>query len=192
MRRRSLLSDTRGVTLVEFAAILPVLCLVLLGLLDLGYRSYLGSIMQGALHEAARMATVGNVDGEAIDAHVRQRLSSFAHNAEISTAQTSYAEFSDVREPERIVHDTHPLGEYNPGDCFEDANGNGVYDHDRGRDGTGAAEDIVNYEVTVTYRRLVPLGRMLGWSDDETLSASTVLRNQPFAARQTGTVIICD
>ena len=33
--------------------------MMLLGTLDLGYRSYVGSVVQGTLHEAARMATVG-------------------------------------------------------------------------------------------------------------------------------------
>ena len=52
---------TAGVTIIEFAMILPVLLLLLLGLFDLGYRSYASSVLQGALHEAARMATVGDV-----------------------------------------------------------------------------------------------------------------------------------
>jgi Flp pilus assembly protein TadG len=188
---RSLRRDQRGVTLVEFAMISPALCLVLIGILDLGYRAYVGSIVQGALHEAARMATVGGVTQAQIDARVQGRLQAFSRNATITTNQMSYAEFTDVRLPERLVVDTPPLGVYNQGDCFEDANGNGTYDLDRGRGGTGGADDVVLYEVTMTYPRLLPMAGLLGWSEDVTINSSTVLRNQPFAARSTGTTIIC-
>ncbi|MBX3561160.1 MAG: pilus assembly protein [Sphingomonas sp.] len=194
MKRATLLrlgGDARGVTIVEFAAVLPVLCILLMGLFDMGYRSYAQSVVQGALHEAARMATVGGFTNEEIDARVRQRLSAFMHSAELETRTQSYFDFIGVRQPERIVQDTAPLGQYNPGDCYEDANGNGQYDLDRGRDGTGNAEDVVRYEVTLSYPRMFPVGKLLGWTDDVTIVSNTMLRNQPFAARPTGVVVRC-
>ncbi len=194
MRRGSFLRlcrDARGVTIVEFAAVLPVLCILLLGLFDLGYRSYAQSVVQGALHEAARMATIGGVTNEEIDARVRERLSAFMSTAELETRTQSYFDFTGVRLPERIVQDTPPLGVYNPGDCYEDANGNGQYDLDRGRAGTGNAEDVVRYEVTLTYPRMFPVGKLLGWADDVSIVSNTMLRNQPFAARPTGVVVRC-
>lgn len=178
--------DARGVTIVEFAAILPVLCLVLMGIFDLGYRSYVSSVVQGALHEAARMATVGGVTKKQIDAHVKQRLVSFSHGAEVVTRQTSYAEFSGVKRPER--EDKTIIGRR----CFWDANGNGVWDDDQGREGLGGADDIVNYEVSITYSRLFPVGALLGWSDEQEVSASTVLKSQPFAARTNQEVYVCE
>lgn len=190
-RSAALLRDARGVTIVEFAAILPVLCVVLLAIFDLGYRSYVGSVVQGSLHEAARMATVGGITGEEIEAHVKKRLTAFSKDAEVVTAQSSYQDFSNVGQPERIVQDTYPFGEYNEGDCFEDANGNGIYDYDQGRSGLGGAEDIVRFEVSITYDRLFPLGGFLGWPTTQTVSGNTVLRNQPFAARVGGARIIC-
>jgi Flp pilus assembly protein TadG len=183
--------DARGVTIVEFAMVLPVLCILLMGLFDMGYRSYAQSVVQGALHEAARMATVGGFTNEQIDAHVRQRLSAFMSSAELQTRTQSYFDFTGVRQPERIVQDTPPLGQYNPGDCYEDANNNGQYDLDRGRDGTGNAEDVVRYEVTFSYPRMFPVGRLLGWTDDVTIVSNTMLRNQPFATRPTGVVVRC-
>ncbi len=188
---RLLRRDTRGATIVEFAAVLPVLAMVLMGIFDLGYRSYAQSTVQGALQEAARMATVGGFTNEEIDAHVRQRLSAFMSRAELETRTQSYFDFTGVRLPERIVQDTAPLGEYNEGDCYEDANGNGQYDLDRGRDGTGNAEDVVRYEVTFSYPRMFPVGKLLGWDDDVRIVSNTMLRNQPFAARPTGVVVRC-
>lgn len=183
--------DTKAATIVEFAMILPALCVLLLGIFELGYRSYAASIVQGALHEAARMATVGGVTMTQIDNRVKQRLSNFATNSTVTTRTTSYYDFAGVGRPEKITSDTAPFGTYNATDCFEDANGNGSYDLDRGRSGQGNADDIVRYEVSMSFRRIVPIGGFLGWSDNETITANTVLRNQPYAGRAVQTVTIC-
>ena len=188
---RALRSDTRGATIVEFALVVPVLSVLLLGTLDLGYRSYVTSVVQGALHEAARMATVGGVSTATIETHVQNRLRDFSRNATIATTTRSYTEFSGVAVPETITQDTAPTGTYNSGDCFQDANGNGTYDLDRGRSGMGGAEDVVFFEVTMTYPHIVPVGRLLGWTNNVTVRQNTVLRNQPFAGRNTTVTVIC-
>jgi Flp pilus assembly pilin Flp len=188
---RSLRRDRRGATIVEFALILPVLCTLLLGVLDLGYRSYVTSIVQGALHEAARMATVGGVPITTIETHVQNRLQRFSNNATITVTTRSYADFTGVGIPETITSDTAPIGTYNSGDCYEDYNGNGHYDLDRGRSGLGGAEDVVYFEVTMTYPHIVPLGRFLGWNNNVTITQNTLLRNQPYAGRSTGVPIVC-
>jgi hypothetical protein len=112
-----------------------------------------------------------------------------------ATAETaftrSYSDFGSIQKPEKITQDTAPLLEYNQGDCFEDANANGTYDLDRGKTGLGAAEDIIQYQVSITFDRLVPLGWMLGWDDRQKVGGATVLRNQPYAARTTGVAIVC-
>lgn len=182
-----LLRETSGVTVVEFACVLPVLCILLMGTFDLGYRSYVASIVQGSLHEAARMATVGGVTPEQIDAHVKASLRSFSSNATITTRTQSYYDFASVRQPEKITGDTAPLGSYNRGDCWEDVNGNSRFDTDAGRSGTGNADDIVRYEVTMSYPHVFPVARLLGWTDDVTIVSSTVLRNQPYAGRNMST-----
>ena len=186
---RSLARDARGVTIVEFAMILPALCVLLLATFDLGYRSYVASVLQGALHEAARMATVGGVTQAQIDARVNRRLRDFASGATITIQISNYADFASVRQPERITQDTAPTGRYNAGDCYEDFNGNSRYDTDRGASGFGGADDIVNYQVTMTYPRIVPIAGFLGWGNTQTVSSSTVLRNQPYAARTGRTLV---
>lgn len=182
---RRLGGDQRGATIVEFAMVLPVMSVLLLGALDLGYRSYVKSIVQGSLHEAARMATVGNVSMDTIEDHVRDRLRDFSRNATITTTTRSYSDFTGVRIPETITSDTAPTGTYNLGDCFRDENGNGDYDLDRGRTGLGNAEDVVYFEVTMTYPHILPIGGFLGgdWNNDATVTQNTLLRNQPFGGR---------
>jgi Flp pilus assembly protein TadG len=188
---RALRRDTRGATIVEFALVVPVLSMLLLGTLDLGYRSYVTSVVQGALHEAARMATVGGVPTSAIEARVQNRLHAFSRNATITTTTRSYTDFSGVKVPETITQDTAPIGAYNSGDCFQDANGNGTYDLDRGRTGMGGAEDVVYFEVTMTYPHIVPVGKLLGWNNNVTITQNTLLRNQPYAGRNTSVGVVC-
>lgn len=195
MSRSAILSrlrgDARGATIVEFAMILPALCVLLLGIFELGYRSYAGSVLQGALHDAARMATVGGVSQAQIDARVRTRLSDFNNQGTVTISTSSYYDFTGVAVPERITSDTTPIGTYNVGDCYEDANGNSQWDADRARSGTGGAEDIVRYQVSFSFQRIVPIYAFLGWSNTETITANTVLRNQPFAGRSNSTVERC-
>jgi Flp pilus assembly protein TadG len=188
--RRRLAGDARGATIVEFAFVAPVLCLTVLGLFDLGYKSYAASIVQGALHEAARLATVGNKTTTQIDTHVRNRLKEFSKGSTITVTHKSYTEFSGVKIAEKITQDTAPTG-YNTGDCYEDANGNGQYDTDRGKTGMGNSEDVVNYEITITYPRLFPLTKIMGLPATETVKSSTVLRNQPYGARATAVTVRC-
>lgn len=188
---RRLRGDARGATLVEFALILPALIVLLLAIFELGYRSYAASVLQGALHEAARMATVGGVTQAQIDAAVRRRLSNFSSHGTVAITTSSYYDFAGVRMPERITNDTAPIGTYNVGDCYEDANNNGAYDLDRGRAGMGGSDDIVRYEVSFTAPRIVPIHRFLGWSASQTISGNTVLRNQPYAGRSNSAVVRC-
>ena len=76
--------------------------------------------------------------------------------------------------------DTNDDGLCNEGEPFEDINGNGTWDDDRGRADTGSARDAVMYSVTVTYPRAFPVMSLLGFSDTVTAKARTVLRNQPY------------
>ena len=183
--------DARGATLIEFAIILPALVIMLLAIFELGYRSYASSVLQGALHEAARMATVGGISQAQINDRVRARLSNFTNHGTVTITTSSYYDFAGVAMPERITSDTTPIGTYNIGDCYEDANNNGTYDLDRGRSGTGGADDIVRYQVSFTVPRIVPIHRFLGWTATETISGNTVLRNQPYAGRSNATVVRC-
>jgi Flp pilus assembly pilin Flp len=191
MRRHRLGRDERGATIVEMAFVMLPLTITLLAILDLGYRMYLLSVIEGTLHRAARLATVGNQTQDSIDAFVKSQLTNFSKNATITITKTSYHDFSNVGKPEKITQDTDPIGVYNKGDCYEDANGNGQWDADSGSSGLGGSDDIVYYKVSVSFPSIVPVKGLLGWEPNETVSANTVLRNQPYAS-QTIPTIRCD
>lgn len=192
-RFATLRRDRRGATIIEFAMILPALCVVLLGTFELGWRMYVSSVVQGALNDAARMATVGGVTNAQIDTFVKARLRQFSHAATVTTSTSSYDDFTQVSVPEIITQDTAPIGTYNVGDCYEDYNNNRRYDLDRGRTGMGGSDDIVRYQVAITYPRMFPIAGFLGWGNTDTVTANTVLRNQPYAGRTVTTPpVVCD
>ena len=180
---RGLGREERGATIVEFAIISGPLILLLFVATDFGYRSYLDSVLEGTLQRAARRATIGGVTTTDIDDYVKSQLTAFSNNATITITKSSYYMFANVGKPEKLITDKNGNGSYDTGDCYEDTNGNNRFDTDSGTPGLGGSDDIVYYNVSVTFPRLVPLGKMLGWSDTETVSANTVLRNQPYASQ---------
>jgi len=177
----SLLRDCRGATIVEFAAVAPALLLVLLGLMDFSYNIYTTTLLEGAIQQAARDSTIEGASGRstAIDSRVRDVVDDIVANPTIDFKRRAYTDFSDVSQPEDFT-DADDDGVCAEGEPFEDANGNGTWDEDRGSDGLGGARDAVLYTVTVTYPRAFPLMKMLGFDENVTARARTVLRNQPF------------
>lgn len=188
MRPVRILRDQRGATIVEFAIIIPVLITLLAMSLELAYRTYLGAVIQGALLEAARSASVGNKTGPEIDTVVKNRVAVLSNAANVkSIDKQSSFNFSNVGKPEKITSDTDPIGVYNATDCYEDANNNSVYDRTQNT-GLGTADDIVRYTVTVEYPNIMPVNKLVGWGTKQTIIASTVLRNQPFTGRAQPTI----
>ncbi|HVI98462.1 MAG TPA: TadE/TadG family type IV pilus assembly protein [Sphingomonas sp.] len=175
--------DRRGATIVEFAIILLPLMTVIIGGFDLGYRMYVSAVAQGAVRDAARLGTTGATSGSAIDAHVKQVLSSVVSPSDVTITKKSYLNFANVRQPERITSDRAPFGSNDGEDCFEDANGNGVWDADGGKTGLGGSDDIVSYHVEVKYTPFFPVQSLLHWAGLETIDVFTVMRNQPFGTQ---------
>ncbi|MDO7833763.1 pilus assembly protein [Sphingobium sp. HBC34] len=181
-RLRRLRDDQRGVTLLEFALVSPALILTIMGIGDLAYQSYLRSVTRGVLEKAARSASVGTLNSTDLDTYIAAQMSAInAKNGTTSVTKKSYYNFSRVGKPEKITTDTAPLGSYNVGDCYEDANGNGSYDAAGGTTGLGNADDIVYYEVTVSMPRMFPMAKLLGWNATQSATATTMVRNQPWA-----------
>ncbi|MFS0736268.1 TadE family protein [Sphingomonas sp. 1P06PA] len=184
---RGLRDDARGVTILEFGFVAPLLVMTLLALFDLGYRSYASSVLEGALHRAARFATVGDMTQEQIDAYVKREASHFATADNVEVIKKSYSDFSGVNKMEKYRELSSPANTvYDRGvDCYFDDNRNNVRDGaaTSGRIGLGGSDDIIFYTVQIRFERTMPLTRMLGWSNWQTVSANTVLRNQPYGTQ---------
>lgn len=182
--RASILRDERGATLIEFAMLAPVLLTLLLGMFEMGYNFYMQSQLQGAVQKAARDSTIESADASeaAIDERVGHAVRQIVPGAEMTFSRRAYSNFSDVHRAEDFT-DIDRNGACNDGEPFEDANGNGSWDEDRGIGGGGGARDAVLYVVTVSYPRAFAAAQFVGLSKDYTTQAVTVLRNQPWDAQ---------
>ena len=114
---------------------------------------------------------------------VRNNVRRVAPNATVTFTRASYANFTDVGQAEDFG-DVNSNGACDNGETFEDANANGVWDANRGQNGNGGARDAVLYGVSVSYKRLFPIGRLIGQSDNMVLNTTTILRNQPYGLQQ--------
>ena len=185
--------DDKGITIVEFGIVAPVMLLMMLGFFDLAHTAYARSVLQGAMQMAARNSTLesGLTSQTSIDNYVKNQVKLVVGSAATFTSsRLSYTDFSSVGTPERYV-DTNGNGKYDAGECFEDVNGNGQWDADLGKTGQGGADDAVLYTMTVSYKRMFPMAGMLGWSANQTITASTVLRNQPYGSQATPSYARC-
>lgn len=176
---RALAGDQRGATIVEFALVAPTLVLLLAGVFELGHTMYVQSIVNGAIQEAGRDSTVENAQLDKIEAQVRKRVGPIAPGAEFVFRRAFHRDYALIDRLEPFT-DVDGDGRCSNGDPFEDLNGNGIRDRTQGRDGQGDARDVVVFEVAVTYDRMLPMPSLSGWSDDNTVSGRTFLRNQPF------------
>lgn len=185
---RRLGRDRAGAALLEFAFVAPALVLLLLGLFEFGFQVYARSVLQGAVQQSARNATLegGELNLTALDGAVRDQIHNVIPSATVTFQRTSYANFSDVRQPEEFT-DNNGDGECNANEPFEDLNDNGIWDADRGQSGLGGARDAVLYVATANYARIFPLHDMIGLSSEVEIEASTVLRNQPFETQSVRT-----
>lgn len=181
---KTLCRDARGATLMEFALLAPVLLLLLLGMFDMGYNYYMQSQLQGAVQKAARDSTTqrANAGTATIDEQITAAVRDIVPGAALTFSRRAYATFSDVDRAEDFT-DLDEDGTCNDGEPFEDANGNGAWDIDRGIDGGGGARDAVLYVVTVSYPRAFGVAGLAGLPDTVTSESTTVLRNQPWDAQ---------
>ncbi|WP_174274145.1 TadE/TadG family type IV pilus assembly protein [Sphingomonas bacterium] len=180
--------DRRGGAVVEFALVCPVLLILLLGLGDLAFQGYMQDVLTGAVQKAGRDATIqGNAQNtSAIDARVMVPIKAISSGATFVSSRENFDTYSAIA-PEPFT-DGNGNGIHDAGECYSDVNGNNQWDADPGSSGQGGASDIALYKMAVTYRRLFPLGALLGWGSTLTISASTILKNQPYATQTTTTV----
>ena len=182
---RQIARQNEGAAAVEFALITPALMMVLMGMFDIGFTVYANSTLQGAVQQAARKATVesGQSSFTLMDNAVRKQVRLVVPNANVTFGRKAYANFSKVGMPEDFT-DVNKNAKCDSGEPFEDANGNGLWDQDRGANGIGGARDAVLYTVTIRYKRPFPMATLIGLPRDVTSVSKTVLRNQPYDAQK--------
>jgi Flp pilus assembly protein TadG len=182
-----------GATILEFGLIAPALCVLLLGSLDVAHTLYMQSVLQGAVQKAARDGTLessagmGSTPRDAIDTIVKNQLGTLNKTATITITRRFYKTFSKAAaaQAETFTDSAAPSpfrdGKCNNGEAYVDANDNGRFDRDGGDsiENAGARDNVV-YTVNVSYPRMFPLDKLVGGKGTTSLTATTVLANQPY------------
>ncbi|MCD2323723.1 pilus assembly protein [Sphingomonas sp. IC-56] len=182
--------DEAGATIIEFAIVAPVLCLLLMGAFDTAHSLYLRAVLQGALQKAARDSTLERStqaeQQELIDDVVRSQIKTLVNTADIDIKRRYYRTFAQAAAARaEDWTDENENGTCDNGEKYIDANRNDRWDRDGGNAGQGGAKDAVVYTVNVTYSHLFPLYKFIGGSQIAQVSAEAVLRNQPYGDQAT-------
>jgi Flp pilus assembly protein TadG len=192
-RLRDLAKAQQGATILEFGLIAPTLCVLLLGALDVAHTLYMQSVLQGAVQKAARDGTLEASAGlsatprDTIDSIVKNQLGTLNKSATITITRRFYKTFSAAAaaQAETFTDSAAPSpfrdGKCNNGEPYVDANNNNRFDRDGGDSIENAsARDNVVYTVVVSYPRMFPVDKLIGGNGTTTLTATTVLANQPY------------
>jgi Flp pilus assembly protein TadG len=187
-----LIGDTRAATLTEFAITAPVFLMTMMAIFDFSMMLYAKSVLQGAVNRAARDAALegNNSTQTAIDAAVTTQVRAVFQDGTLTYSRRAYDSFDDVGKPEPLT-DSNNNGVRDAGECFTDSNGNSSWDTLRGNSGQGGGDEVVLYTATMNLSRIFPGWKMLGQPQNSTLTASTVLRNQPFNTNTRTSNVIC-
>jgi len=185
---RALCRDQTGAYMVEFALGFPILAMLLLGGFDLGYQTLKQASLIGAVRDAARDAitkSAGCAENrtEAIEAAIREAMAAYdIEGSSLKVEARSYSNgFGSVGKPEPLTLDVNGNGLYDPGDSFLDINGDGKWSEDQGKSGDlGGPGDVVVYRTEFRAKTLFLNLPLLGGREWMTLSASTVVRNEPY------------
>jgi hypothetical protein len=113
--RNALARDDSGAALVEFSLVLVPLLIVVLGFMELGYQSYVRSVLQGSLNDVARVASVENPSlGDSslpletrIQNRVKARMSPLVRTGTYDFDISNYKDFASVGRPEALVTDVN-------------------------------------------------------------------------------------
>jgi Flp pilus assembly protein TadG len=185
---KKIFGDEHGGTIAEFAIVSPVMFSLLFAGFDFGHTQYVKSILQGEMNKAARdssleTGTVAQVQA-AVDQRVKDQVKFLNKDADFTFTRSYYRTFTDAAFPEsEVFADTNGDGECNNDENYIDENNNSDFDADGIADGQGYTRDAVKYSATITYDRLFPLAGLLGWSNEVTVNASTVIANQPYGQK---------
>lgn len=187
-----LVRERRAVAAVEFAVLAPAMFALIMGAVEIAHLAVLRNTLEGAVGEAARIASVRLDQTEdereaAIVALIESRMAEYptVTGRQLSVVTKVYRAFgSAMQEP---YEDTNHNGHYDapeglvPGEPFDDRNLNGVRDvavQEEGR--FGGVGDVVGYTASFPARLYFPmLESVFGATNGVDVTASTMVRNEP-------------
>lgn len=179
---RELRRSERGATAVEFALLLPLLLLFIIGSIEMAIVLFIGSSIEAAVMEASRYGVTRPEDGisraDQVLGIVESRTYGLLDMDQIDLETLVYASFADIGKPEPF-EDANGSGGRDAGESYTDVNGNGQWDADMGEAGLGIGGDVVVYRLSYDWGVVTPfLRETLG--DSVRHVSSVAVRNEPF------------
>lgn len=171
-----------GSTAVEFALVMPLLLLFIVGGIEIAIVLFIGSSIESAVMEASRYGITGTEFGVSRADKVKQIVGEKTYGLldmdKVKIETLVYESFADIGKPEPFT-DTDGNHVYNTGEPFIDVNGNGQWDPDMGAAGLGGPSDVVVYRLSYAWGIVTPVIReILG--ESVTHMSSIAVRNEPF------------
>jgi Flp pilus assembly pilin Flp len=182
-----IISRAEGATVVEYALILPILLMLIMGILEYNTIMYAMSVLDGSVTAAAREGSTGYTGSGYstrqlyVYSLVKSHSSGLLAPASLNISSKSYSAFSNMHQPEPCISPTTAPCPGTPGTNFVDINGNGIWDQDQGTSGVGGAGDIVVYTVSYPWPIYTPILKpFLGSGGTFTITSSAVVKNEPY------------
>ena len=184
MRRtlRHLGCDNRGATAIEYAFVLPILMLIVMGTGYFGQMFYGRALLNGAVRQAARDATLEDASTTTLDQNVKNVISPALPGVTVTSTRKAYYDFTDIGRAEKWT-DSNNNRVCDNGEPYTDENGDGSWNADIGEAGNGDAGDVILYTVTATYSPLFNVPFMRNMWGRVSITSSAIRRNQPWAAQ---------
>ena len=190
-----MLNPDAGAALVEFALVSPAFIALLMGAMEMGYESYMANVLDGTLNRAARSITMQTASDATIrnqlDQDLRDTIGITNNEITLTVHRESVSRYSQVLSRGEPLNDTNHNNQCDPGESYEDLNGNRRFDANAVRPDWGSANDVVVYKVTASFPRLFPIGSLIGLPDNMTLSSTKMLRIQPFGSQARASLLNC-
>jgi hypothetical protein len=181
-------NDEAGASAAEFAMVLPLLLLMIMGFMNVGQQFYAQSLLEGAMQEAARKSSLESATDAGkstlIDESVMQAVKPIVGSKALfqfdrkafynyRIAETKAEEFSD----------SNGNGVCDNNEPYEDLDGNGAFTSSYSETGQGGARDVQIYTVNLEFQRMFPVLEKVGFNDKIKIQAQTLLKNQPYAGQ---------
>jgi Flp pilus assembly protein TadG len=178
--------QTDGASAVEFAFVAMPLILTLVGIIEVALILFVNVLLEGAVRDSARYGitgfTSGGLDRAAmIRQIIKNRTVGLVDMTKVHIDTLVYQSFGDIGKPEPFTDSAPFNGVYDAGEVFVDVNGNGKWDSDMGKAGTGGPGTVVVYRISYNWPLLTGLlTPLLGPAGYVPLTVSTAVRNEPF------------
>jgi len=203
---RTFACDRRGVSTIEFAVIGPVVLALVVSVIEAALLWSGATALEAGGRAAARYGLTGAAEaGHTRTEVIRRIVTEHVCPKALDTGATTcfWAEDGPSFEDEngqptklflglrahtdpRNLGRPEPFGDadgdgaFDPGETFEDLNGNGVWDADTGLAGPGGPGDLVVYEFAIHQPVTNPILRRVVGGDTLRHATRVVIRNEPF------------